>query len=118
MQPRTEKLLADIARSAEFIARHVADLTLDAYERNDVLRLATERQFEIIGEALRRIALTDPAVAAEIPSLPRIVSFRNVLAHDYDDIDNRLVLEIVQTHVPALRQSIDRLLGSEDVTAS
>lgn len=40
---------------------------------------ATERQFEIIGEALRRLSKDDPACAAQIHEHQRNVAFRNIL---------------------------------------
>ena len=40
---------------------------------------ATERQFEIIGEALRRLSKDDPACAAQIHEHQRIIAFRNIL---------------------------------------
>ena len=57
------------------------------YLDNRMLRSAVERQFEIIGEALSQLAKIDPAVAARIPDLRRIVGFRNVLIHGYDRMD-------------------------------
>jgi uncharacterized protein with HEPN domain len=105
------KLLSDMANAAEFIARHMESVELDAYIANDFLRLAIERQFEIVGEAARRLALTDPAIAGEIAELPRIIAFRNVIAHDYEEIDNSLVIAIVHSHLPALRADVARLLA-------
>jgi uncharacterized protein with HEPN domain len=84
---------------------------LDAYLANDFLRLAIERQFEVVGEAARRLALTDPAIAGEIAELPQIISFRNVTELDYDEIDNALVTAIVQSRLPALRADVARLLA-------
>lgn len=86
-------------------------MDLDAYLANDFLRLAIERQFEVVGEAARRLALTDPAIAGEIAELPQIISFRNVIAHDYDEIDNALLIAIVQSRLPALRADVARLLA-------
>lgn len=114
MQPKTHKLLTDMASAADFIARHMDGVGLDVYVANDLLRLAIERQFEVVGEAARRIALTDPAIAGQISELPRIIVFRNVLAHDYDEIDNALVIAIVHTHLPALRADVARLLEAPD----
>src|SRR5687768_9359740 len=99
MQPRTAKLLADMRSAAEFILRHSEGISLDDYVGNDFLRLSVERQFEIIGEAGRRIALTDPSVAVEISELPNIIAFRNLIAHGYDEIDHSRVLTIAQTEL-------------------
>jgi uncharacterized protein with HEPN domain len=50
-----------------------------------------ERQFEIIGEALAAFRRAAPERAGAIPELARIVNFRNVLAHEYGDVDDPLV---------------------------
>jgi uncharacterized protein with HEPN domain len=113
MQRKTKKLLTDMAAAAGFIARHMEDVELHDYVANDLLRLAVERQFEIVGEAARRLALTDPAVAGEIAELPRIIAFRSVIAHDYEEIDNALVIAIARDQLPALRADVARLLARD-----
>lgn len=73
------------------IARFTEGKDYAAYEANEFLRSAVERQFEIVGEAPNRLARLDDEVATQIPDLPRIVAFRNVLIHGYATVDNRLV---------------------------
>ncbi|MDX2257649.1 MAG: HepT-like ribonuclease domain-containing protein [Hyphomicrobiaceae bacterium] len=60
-----------------------------------LLRSAVERQFEILGEALRRLALIDPIVAGRITEHRRIIDFRNAIAHGYDSIDPDIVWQAV-----------------------
>lgn len=57
--------------------------------------------------ALRR---ADPALAATIPELPRIVAFRNVLIHGYATVDDRLVWGVVEADLAPLRQVLEHLL--------
>jgi len=75
-----------------------------------MLRAAVERQFEIIGEALRRLLTEDPSTAASISEHARIIAFRNILAHGYADIDDRIVWGIVESNLPSLLSEVDTLL--------
>jgi uncharacterized protein with HEPN domain len=71
---------------------------------------AVERQFEIIGESLNRLSRIDPPTAANVPDLPRIVAFRNVLVHGYATIDDALVWEVATTPMDSLIATLNRLL--------
>jgi uncharacterized protein with HEPN domain len=86
---------------------------LDAtgYKANALVRSAVERQFEIIGEALNRLSQVDPEVAARVPDLPEIVSFRNVLIHGYATIDHARVWEITSDSIPMLQETVTALLA-------
>ncbi len=66
-----------------------------------LLRSAIERQFEIIGMVLNRLARVDPETAARFPDLPRIVAFRNVLIHGYARVDNSIVWTVVADRLSA-----------------
>ncbi len=76
-----------------------------------MLRSAVERQFEIVGEVLNQLSRVDPALARQIPDLPRIVAFRNVLVHGYAAIDDRLVREVAMERVPSLVVLLEELIG-------
>jgi uncharacterized protein with HEPN domain len=45
-----------------------------------------------------------------LPELPKVISFRNRLAHGYDRVDNALVWEIIEQSLPAFLSAIERLL--------
>ena len=110
MRPEAAKPLWDAREAADRIARFAGTRTFEEYLADDFVRSAVERQFEIIGEALGRLRAVDPEVANGIPQLPRIVAFRNILIHQYADIDHRLVWDIVKTKLPALREALRALL--------
>ncbi len=65
MQPRSPKLLEDI-RDAAFISEVAKGKSLADYGADRVLRQAIERNFEIIGEAIKRLAKHDAETAARI----------------------------------------------------
>jgi len=108
-----DKYLWDSDTAAERIARFTAGRTFDDYVADDLLRSAVERQFEIIGEAFAGLRRTDPLLAERIPDLPRIIAFRNVLIHAYATVDDRLVWDVVEQELPALRSAITKLRGAE-----
>jgi uncharacterized protein with HEPN domain len=64
MQPRSPKWLEDIRSAARFIAEATAGETLERCGANRLLRHAVERNFEIIGEAVKRLAAHDPETAS------------------------------------------------------
>jgi uncharacterized protein with HEPN domain len=104
------KSLGDIRRAAEFLLQLTAGRTLDEYRSDEVLRSAIERKFEIIGEAINRLQKIDPVLAATIPQHRQIISFRNILIHGYDIIDDQVVWDIVQKDLQPLVQEVLKLL--------
>lgn len=109
MQPKTPKLLNDLRDSAAFILAAVSGKSFDHYHGDRVLRQAIERSFEIIGEAMKRLAQHDPETAARIGDYREIIAFRNVLIHGYDLVDHHLVWSTIEHEVPALIRDIDAL---------
>ena len=111
MQPKIPKYLDDIRDAAQFVLDLVRGRSLDDYRRDRVLRQTIERNFEIIGEAMNRIAKLDPDAAARIGNYPRIIAFRNVLTHGYDLIEDDRVWIVIQNELPALLEQVERLLN-------
>lgn len=85
--------------------------SLDDYRRDELLRSGVERKFEIIGEALNRIKRDDPNVLDKIHEQRSIISFRNILAHGYDTIDDLIVWGIIEEELSNLLQDVEQLLG-------
>lgn len=110
MQPNSIKLLTDAHMACDKIGRWVAGADYATYKADEYMQSAVERQFEIVGEALRRLDRSDPGTAGQIGELRRIIGFRNHLAHAYDDVDHILVFQIATVHIPALRIELARLL--------
>jgi len=90
------------------------DKKLEDYAADALLRAAVERHFEIIGEAVGRIARAEPGVAAGISGAPQIVAFRNVLIHGYDLIDDEQVWRVVQNDLPSLIETVRELRSEGD----
>ena len=74
------------------------------------LRSATERQLEIVGEALNNQSREAPELASRIPDARRVIAMRNVLVHAYRNIDNDPVWQTIQVDLPGLRIEAAALL--------
>src|SRR5438445_135303 len=109
MRLEAQKYLFDIQRAAALLKEFTAGKTFDDYARDPMTRAAVEREFEVIGEALSRLAKLDKALAAQISEHERIIAFRNILIHGYAEVADRLVWDIVETKLPILRQEVDSL---------
>lgn len=113
MNPDTKESLKTIAEEASAIADFIEGLDFDAYVNDKKTRFAVERGFEIIGEALNRLNKTDPAILNSIEHYRSIISFRNILAHAYDHIEDRIVWGIIETDLPRLTKNTKKLLRIE-----
>jgi len=117
MQPKTPKLLADVRAAAAFILQGTEGRTLADYQSDPMLRFAVERNFEIIGEAARRLTQHDSQTAARVGDCSQIIAFRNVLTHGYDLVDDVQVWAIIQQDLPRLHGQVCALLREAEGTS-
>ena len=110
MNPKARTFAQDIIQHANLVQTILANKTYDDYTNNINLRLAVERLFTIIGEAMNGIARHDPSSAEKISGYPRIIAFRNVLIHGYSQVDNEIVWDIAQSYLPTLLTEVNNLL--------
>lgn len=111
MQLEARKYLYDIQEAAALAAQFTAGKDFAEYQRDPMLRLAVERAFAIIGEALAQLARVDAALAARITEFRSIVAFRNILVHAYAQIDDRIVWGVVQSKLPVLIREVATLMA-------
>jgi uncharacterized protein with HEPN domain len=110
MPLEARKYLFDIQQAIDLIDGFCAGRSFADYQRDPMLRSAVERQFEIVGEAVSRLAQLSPALAEKLTEYRRIIAFRNILIHAYATIDDRIVWGVVEGKLPLLRQEATNLL--------
>ncbi|MEE8339196.1 MAG: HepT-like ribonuclease domain-containing protein [Xanthomonadales bacterium] len=107
--------LWDMLQAAKEIESMLEDYDLSGFLANRVLLRATERCVEILGESARRVSMTCREVHAEIP-WREIIGQRNILAHEYGQIDHELLYKTVTNDIPRLIPTIEDLLPPLDET--
>jgi len=102
MSKRSENLLiADILEAAEKIKKYAVQLSLSEFLNDSKTLDAVIRNFEIIGEAAKRIPEDFRNKHPSVNWL-RIIGFRNRIVHDYMGIDYKIVWRIVQNDLDKL----------------
>jgi uncharacterized protein with HEPN domain len=102
-------LLADMRDSAAAICRYLEGIDKNGFYANGEKQDAVLRRLEIIGEAAGRIS---PEVQKELPGIPfrEIRGMRNIIAHDYGEVDLERVWETAAHDIPALLKTLNAAL--------
>ncbi len=103
--------LWDMLEAAKTILRFTRDVTLEQYRNDLMLRLAVEREIEVIGEAARRVGESFRDTHAEIP-WRKIIAQRNVMIHEYGEVDHERIWQLVIGHIPRLVEQLTPLVPS------
>jgi uncharacterized protein with HEPN domain len=81
-----------------------------------LLQSAVERQFEIIGEATRKLENLDSSIVAHISNYRKLISFRNILIHGYAKVDDYLVWDLLRYKLPDLVKEVEVIFKEEGDT--
>lgn len=97
------------ARESHQFVRRVA---FERLEKDSMRRLALERTLELVGETARRVSQTFQKKHPEI-DWRGLIGQRNVIAHDYGEIDHRRLYEAARVKIPLLIENLDRILDGD-----
>ena len=108
-EKRVFAYLWDMLQAANEVVDMVADVSIEEFRENLVLMRAVERSLEIIGEAGKRVF---PDYVAAHPEVPwkEIIGQRNILAHEYGQIDHDMLFRTVIEDLPDLISQLQDLL--------
>ncbi|MEO7272913.1 MAG: DUF86 domain-containing protein [Vicinamibacterales bacterium] len=98
--------------ACDLLVEFTSGKTFTDYAGNALLRSAVERQFEIVGEALRVTLQHQPELAGNITDVRAIIAFRNQLTHAYSAVDHATVWGLLERRVPQLQAEVTRLLAT------
>lgn len=100
-------LIEDIQYRITQIERDTGGLRFETYEVVDLIQNATERNFIVIGEAIKRMHLVSEEVSHRIENAIVITGFRNFIIHEYEQIDNKEVWKVIKESLPKLKEQIN-----------
>lgn len=104
--PRDQESLIDIATAIKRILRYTANISRADLEANDEKLSAILYQITIIGEAAKRLSLTFREEHPEIP-WREMAGMRDVIVHEYDQLDFDVIWDVVQNKLSALQSLLD-----------
>ena len=113
MRPETEAaaFLWDALTFARNVSVAVGTASLDRYLEDGPITWATERQIELVGEALKNLRKVAPELAERVPDLHKIIATRNILVHGYTEVNGTIVWQAATQAIPALIQALEALLA-------
>jgi uncharacterized protein with HEPN domain len=100
----------DMRDHAETAQAFVGAMSWDEFRADTKTIFALARAIEIVGEAARRIP---EDVRQAYPAIPwrEIIGMRNVLAHNYDGADPRIIYDTATLFLPELVERLSAIIA-------
>lgn len=105
--------LIHIIESIEEIEQYIREVDFEFFIQNSMMKFASIKQIEIIGEAANHISDETKGKFSDI-QWRQITSLRHVLVHEYFGIDHTLIWQIIRQDIPALKMRITEILSEID----
>src|SRR5665213_1189757 len=108
MQKDARIYLKDILFSITLIEQYIAELDYASFEESYDVQDKVMRRLEIIAEAAKNLPEN---VRIENPQIPwkSIIGLRNIIVHNYDDVNLKEIWEIVKQHLPQTKKHIEEI---------
>ena len=102
---RLEHILAAIDR----VLRYTKNKTYEELVSDDMMYYAVVKNIEIMGEAANMLTQEFQEAHPETP-WKQVKGMRNYIVHEYFQIDDIVVWDVVTNNLPSLREQIERYL--------
>jgi uncharacterized protein with HEPN domain len=104
--------LRDILEAARLIARYTSDTTEAGFRADTQKQDAVMRRIEIIGEAAAHLS---EATRQAVPELPfrKMRGMRNIVAHDYANVDLNIVWQVANVHVVEVSAAPEKFFATQ-----
>ena len=109
LEDRDAAYLWDMLQAAREVVEMMEHHDLAAFLGNRILLRAAERMVEIIGVAAGHVSASGKETTPDIP-WHEIIGQRNILAHEYGQIDHELLYKTIVDDVPELIRRLEKPL--------
>jgi len=109
---RDRAYLFDILDAARLALSYTESTNEEAFYKDIQRQDSVIRRLEIIGEAARRISEQTRVAFPELP-WNEMIGLRNILIHEYDDVDLSIVWSTVRNELPNLVAALQKIIGGE-----
>ena len=103
-------LIRDMIEAIEKIEQFTSGMTFEAFSRDVRTVDAVLRNFQVIGEASRRLRPDIRDANLEI-EWKQIIAMRHVVVHDYEGVRLPIVWETMTVDLPPLKDKLLRILA-------
>lgn len=107
-----EARLKHIIDAITEIESYISNVRQSDFYNNSMLRNATVKQLEIIGEASKHLSQSIKDKYNDL-DWRDISSFRNILIHEYFVVDYSMVWDIINNDLPFLKEFATKILKEE-----
>jgi uncharacterized protein with HEPN domain len=105
---RAQDYLEHILEALERIQRYTTGKSVEEFEADTLTQDAVMRNLGIVGEAARRLMVDAPEFAAAHPEIPlaKIYAMRNRITHAYEEVDLKIVWNLVAFDASDLKTKV------------
>ncbi len=107
IEERFLDMLEAIQRIGKYAARG-----RQAFVSDELIQTYIVHNLQILGEAAAKVPTDQQAEYPDLP-WPKMIGMRNVLVHNYFNIDLDIVWQVVENELPSLKEKISRIIGGE-----
>jgi uncharacterized protein with HEPN domain len=113
---RARDYLAHMLTAVDRIQQYMGGKTIQAFLSDQLLQDGVVRNFEILGEASRKLLESLPDASVKFPGIPfaAIYGMRNQLSHGYFAVDLDVVWKVVERDIPGLKKELEAAIAEFD----
>ncbi len=110
MNEIARKRLLDVLDACRQIDLETAGFDEDMYLSVSTTTFAVNWLLMVVGEALTVAVREEPELEERLPDSRSAIGLRNRIVHGYDSVDDRVIWNIIQKHVPRIQSQIEAIL--------